>query len=104
VAIVYAGQVVETGPTEVLFERPQHRYTVALLNSIPDLERPSHSELATIEGQPPSLVDPPRGCRFAPRCPVATDRCRDEAPTLQEGDEPGHHFACWHPEGSDRGR
>ena len=104
VAIVYAGQVVETGPTEVLFDRPRHRYTVALLNSIPDLERPSHSELAAIEGQPPSLVDPPRGCRFAPRCTVATDRCRDEAPTLQESDEPGHHFACWHPEGSDRGR
>jgi peptide/nickel transport system permease protein len=103
VAIVYAGQVVETGPTEVLFQRPRHRYTVALLDSIPDLRRPSHSELAVIEGQTPSLADPPGGCRFAPRCPAATDRCRDEAPTLQESDDPGHHFACWHPKQGDRG-
>jgi oligopeptide/dipeptide ABC transporter ATP-binding protein len=103
VAIVYAGQVVETGPTEVLFRRPRHRYTVALLDSIPDLRRPSHSELAVIEGHPPSLADPPGGCRFAPRCPAATDRCRDEAPTLEGSEDPDHHFACWHPEQGDRG-
>jgi peptide/nickel transport system permease protein len=98
VAIVYAGQVVETGPTETLFQRPRHPYTVALLNSIPDVRRPSHSELAVIEGRPPSLVNPPVGCRFAPRCPSASDRCRNEAPTRQLNDDPDHSFACWHPE------
>ena len=97
VAIVYAGQVVEIGTTEHIFANPKHQYTTALMRSIPNLSLPSHSELAVIEGQPPSLIDPPTGCRFSPRCPAATERCVDEAPTLSAADERGHRYACWHP-------
>ncbi len=95
VAIVYGGRIVETGPTAEIFANPKHRYTVALLQSMPDLDLPSHSELVTIEGSPPSLIGPPAGCRFAPRCPVASARCHDEDPPA-EGSE-SHTFRCWHP-------
>jgi oligopeptide/dipeptide ABC transporter ATP-binding protein len=71
VAIVYGGEVIESGPTEQIFSNPRHRYTVALIQSMPNLDLPSHSELTTIEGTPPSLISPPRGCRFAARCPAA---------------------------------
>ncbi|MEM7140930.1 MAG: dipeptide/oligopeptide/nickel ABC transporter permease/ATP-binding protein [Actinomycetota bacterium] len=97
VAIVYAGRVVESGPTAEIFSNPQHRYTVALMQSMPDLSLPSHSELTTIEGAPPSLIDPPAGCRFADRCPAVQPRCRDESPP-QRGDE-SHAYACWFPVG-----
>lgn len=92
VAIVYGGQVVESGPTEDIFAAPRHRYTVALMQSMPDLELPSHSALTTIEGMPPSLMDPPSGCRFAARCPAATDRCTTEEP-VREGDDE-HWYRC----------
>ena len=95
VAIVYGGEVIESGPTADIFAAPRHRYTVALMQSMPNLDLPSHSELTTIEGAPPSLVDPPRGCRFAPRCPTADDRCRTESP-VKSGDE-AHWFRCHHP-------
>lgn len=92
VAIVYGGEVVESGPTEQIFASPRHRYTVALMQSMPDLDLPSHSALTTIEGSPPSLVDPPAGCRFAARCPVAIDRCSVESPARDGDDE--HWFRC----------
>ena len=95
VAIVYGGQIVEFGPTEEIFARPQHRYTVALMESMPNLDLPSHSALATIEGAPPPLIDPPSHCRFAARCPAAQDRCRVEAPPTTGTDT--HSFACWFP-------
>ena len=97
VAIVYGGQIVEVGPTEEIFANPQHQYTIALMRSIPDLTLPSHSELAVIDGRPPSLIEPPRGCRFAARCPVAQERCRSEAPGLDAAQTTGHAFACWFP-------
>ena len=95
VAIVYGGEVVESGPTEEIFTDPKHRYTLALMQSMPNLDLPSHSALTTIEGTPPSLIDPPAGCRFAPRCPSATDLCRTEAPMRDGNDE--HWFRCHHP-------
>jgi len=73
-------------------------YTEALLRSIPTLDAPRGRPLQAIPGRPPQLVDPPPGCRFAPRCPYAQDRCRQEAPPLVT-DESGHEFRCWFPVG-----
>jgi len=96
VAIMYGGRVVESGPTASLFAEPRHRYTVALMRSVPDLSLPSHSELEVIDGLPPSLVDPPSGCRFAARCGAATDICRTDTPKREQVDS-SHWFRCHHP-------
>ena len=95
VAIVYGGQVVEFGSTAEIFANPRHRYTVALMQSMPNLDLPSHSELTTIEGTPPSLLRPPPGCRFADRCPAAQDICRSLSPSAVEADD--HWFRCHFP-------
>jgi peptide/nickel transport system ATP-binding protein len=95
VAVMYAGQVIESAPKAGLFARMRHPYTQALLESIPDLHADRANELYSIQGQPPSLVSPPEHCRFAPRCPYAQDRCRTEIPALTDGD--GHAFACFYP-------
>ena len=95
VAIVYAGQVVESGTTEQIFANPKHRYTVALMQSMPDLNLPSHSVLTTIEGTPPPLIDLPDGCRFADRCPAAQELCRNKAP--QVSGEGRHEYRCHFP-------
>ena len=92
VAIMYGGRIVECGPTAEIFSAPRHRYTVALMQSMPDLALPSHSTLATIDGVPPSLIDPPLGCRFAARCTAAIDRCRTEPPPRAGTDV--HWFHC----------
>ena len=97
---MYAGQVVEKAPTATLFRHMKMPYTEALLRSIPKLTEPSHTRLAAIPGRPPDLVSPPPGCRFAPRCPYAQDKCREEMPPLVDGDTPGHQFRCWFPVGS----
>ena len=96
--VMYAGQVVESAPTDVLFSAVRMPYTEALLGSIPELGAPSHTRLSAIPGRPPDLVHPPHGCRFAPRCPYAQQRCRDEMPPLLEG-APGHLYRCWYPVG-----
>ncbi len=95
VAIVYGGQVVEYGPTSEIFANPRHRYTVALMQSMPDLDLPSHSELITIDGSPPSLLRPTPGCRFAARCPAAQDVCHSLTPAASERDD--HWFRCHFP-------
>ena len=96
VAVMYAGQVIESAPQASLFKRMRHPYTQALLESIPDLHAAhSEHELYSIQGQPPSLVNPPEHCRFAARCQYARDRCRTEAPALTGED--GHAFACFYP-------
>jgi oligopeptide/dipeptide ABC transporter ATP-binding protein len=100
VLVMYAGQVVEKAPTATLFRHMKMPYTEALLRSIPKLTEPSHTRLAAIPGRPPDLVSPAPGCRFAPRCPYAQDRCREEMPPLVDGDTPGHQFRCWFPVGS----
>jgi len=98
IAVMYAGQIVETAPTATLFRNVRMPYTEALLRSIPKLDEPRHARLQAIPGRPPQLVDPPRGCRFAPRCPYAQARCHAEAPPLVES-EPGHSYRCWYPVG-----
>ena len=95
VAIVYAGQVIETGTTEEIFADPKHRYTVALMQSMPNLDLPSHSVLKTIEGSPPKLIDLPDGCRFAARCEAAEDICREESPAVSGKN--GHDYRCHFP-------
>jgi oligopeptide/dipeptide ABC transporter ATP-binding protein len=100
IAVMYAGKMVEKAPTAVLFSKMKMPYTEALLNSIPKLENRSHTRLEIIGGRPPDLVAPPPGCRFAPRCQYARDRCREEEPPLMEAETPGHVFACWYPVGS----
>ena len=95
VAIVYGGQVVEFGPTAEIFAHPRHQYTVALMKSMPNLDLPSHSELTTIEGTPPSLLRPPPGCRFAARCPAAQELCESLTPAATESDD--HWFRCHFP-------
>ncbi|KJL23319.1 Glutathione import ATP-binding protein GsiA [Microbacterium azadirachtae] len=95
VGVMYAGRLVETGPTRSLFRHTRHRYTRALLDSIPSLEQDRGVELSSIPGSPPDPAEAVPGCRFAPRCAAATDRCRTERPPL-EG-EGAHVFACWNP-------
>jgi len=103
IAVMYAGQIVEKAPTRTLFTNMKMPYTEALLQSIPKLENPSHTRLQVIAGRPPDLVAPPAGCRFAPRCLYAQERCLTELPPLMESGEPGHLFRCWYPVGTPAG-
>jgi peptide/nickel transport system ATP-binding protein len=96
VNVMYAGRVVETADVRALFSRMHHPYTQALLASIPRLSQDGGKALHAIPGLPPDLADPPAGCRFAPRCPRATDKCRAEEPPLI-GETTAHLFSCWHP-------
>jgi len=100
IAVMYAGRIVEQAPTPVLFSRMRHPYTEALLRSIPKVENPSHTRLRVIIGRPPDLTAPPPGCKFAPRCPYAQERCHVEEPPLAEVGSRGHRFACHLPLGT----
>jgi peptide/nickel transport system ATP-binding protein len=93
IVVMYAGQVVESGPSAVVLGSPAHPYTMGLCNAFPDLERAADL-LVPIQGSPPDLLDMPPGCRFAPRCPFAIERCGHEAPPLTEP-RPGHKVSCW---------
>jgi peptide/nickel transport system ATP-binding protein len=97
IIVMYAGKIIERAPTSVLFTQMRHPYTEALLASIPKIEDPSHTRLSAIAGRPPDLVNPPQGCRFAPRCHYAQDRCHQTEPPLIAGDHPEHFYACWFP-------
>jgi peptide/nickel transport system ATP-binding protein len=96
VAVMYAGQIVESGTTQDIFTQPRHPYTMALLNCLPTLTR-GREPLVTIEGQPPDLANLPPGCSFAPRCPLAQEQCHTTSPPLEEF-LPGHSVACWRAE------
>jgi peptide/nickel transport system ATP-binding protein len=93
VLVMYAGQIVESAEVADIFVDPQHPYTIGLLGSIPrlDVER---ERLATIEGTVPGANKQPKGCRFAPRCPFADNRCREAPPPLRNI-TPTHRVACW---------
>jgi len=88
----------------VLFRNMKMPYTEALMQAIPKIADKSHTRLRVISGRPPQLVNPPVGCRFAPRCPYAQEKCVNEEPPLRESDVPGHLFACWFPVGTPEGR
>jgi peptide/nickel transport system ATP-binding protein len=96
VAVMYAGRIVEAGPAEQVLERPLHPYTMGLTHAFPDVHG-DLSELVPIDGAPPSLVDPPAGCRFAERCPFAQPLCHTETPPFRAYAE-DHLTACWRAE------
>jgi oligopeptide/dipeptide ABC transporter ATP-binding protein len=93
VGVMYAGKIVETANTRELFNAPQHPYTSALINSVPRLDR-KDDRLYSIEGQPPSLMNLPPGCRFFPRCSSALEVCSEQQPPEVEISD-GHYIACW---------
>jgi peptide/nickel transport system ATP-binding protein len=78
----------------------RHPYTEALFRSIPKIEYPSHTKLATIPGRPPDMINPPRGCKFADRCRYARPECFEEEPPLVQGVDPSHEFRCFFPVGT----
>jgi oligopeptide/dipeptide ABC transporter ATP-binding protein len=95
VVVMYLGQVVEEGPTEAIFARPSHPYTLALLEAspIPDPERARHRRIPPLAGDIPSPISPPGGCRFHTRCPVARDICRTVPPPVIDAGN-GQHSRC----------
>jgi peptide/nickel transport system ATP-binding protein len=93
VNVMYAAKLTEQGSAETLFAKPLHPYTAGLLRSVPRLDRPRGAKLETIEGMPPNLLEPPPGCRFAPRCRAKVPESESAPPPLVEV-EPGHHSAC----------
>ncbi|HLI23865.1 MAG TPA: ABC transporter ATP-binding protein [Acidimicrobiales bacterium] len=97
VMVMYAGRKVEMAETLELFNNMRHPYTEALLASIPQLDQDKSQVLYSIPGLPPDLTNPPKACRFAPRCAFATDRCRTEDPPLGGPDPIRHPYACFHP-------
>jgi peptide/nickel transport system ATP-binding protein len=93
VVVMYAGKVVEEAPVEALFANPRHPYTQGLIRSIPRMDTERKDTLDAIPGVVPSLIDPPPGCRFAPRCPAAREQCTAATPELRAVGA-GHRVAC----------
>jgi peptide/nickel transport system ATP-binding protein len=91
IIIMYAGKIVEEAPTEILFNDPGHPYTRKLISSFPSIL--ADKKIDFIPGNPPDLIDPPKGCNFYPRCDYAIDKCKTETPPLV--DEGGHRVACF---------
>ncbi len=101
VAVMYAGRIVETAPTPVLFSRPRHPYTEALFEALPEkaADGSAIKRLYNIPGQPPDLTVPPPGCKFAPRCRYPQASCRASEPELTEAGA-AHMYRCFYPVGS----
>jgi len=97
IVVMYAGRIVEQAPTRTLFSDTHMPYTRALMDSIPRLADPSGVRLHAIAGRPPDMIHPPKGCRFAPRCPYVQDKCREIEPPLRTAGSADHLFACWFP-------
>ena len=98
IAVMYAGRIVEQASSTSLFAAVRHPYTEALLRSIPKLEMGKHTRLDAIDGRPPDLVHPPKGCAFAARCPYAQERCLTDDPALlPDPADPSHLVACHFP-------
>lgn len=96
VAVMYAGRIVESGPVELMLERPLHPYTQGLLASVPTLDGPRQPRLQTIPGSVPRPGSHLSSCAFAPRCPLATDQCRTNRPPFTGTGTGNHGVACWH--------
>lgn len=96
IIVMYLGKICEVSPPDALYSKPLHHYTHALISSVPIPDPTVKVTGAILEGEPPSPVNPPSGCRFRTRCPAATDLCAAEEPQLREVDE-GHFIACHHP-------
>lgn len=92
-AVLYLGRIVERGPTSALLARPAHPYTVALRSAVPEIDLASRRPRVILPGTPPDASNPPPGCPFHPRCPLAIDRCRTEPPPLREI-APSREVAC----------
>jgi peptide/nickel transport system ATP-binding protein len=99
IAVMYMGKIVEISPAEELYQRPVHPYTEALLSAVPvpDPDLADEREHIVLEGDVPSPITPPAGCRFHPRCRYATDVCSREEPALLSHGGGGHMAACHHP-------
>lgn len=95
IGVMYAGRLVELASAAEVFHHPQHPYTAGLMSAFPSIIGPKRA-LTTLPGEPPDLLHPPRGCRFHPRCPFATDICTQEAPEFEDLGG-GHYVACYHP-------
>jgi peptide/nickel transport system ATP-binding protein len=94
IIVMYAGRLAEKAPTDALVERPRHPYTRMLLAALPEVGvRFADRRLEGIPGSPPSLLEPPQGCRFRDRCPLAFAKCAEQPPFLEVA--PDHHVACW---------
>jgi peptide/nickel transport system ATP-binding protein len=94
ILIMYAGRLAEKAPAETIVAHPRHPYTELLIGSLPEVGvRYEEKRLRGLAGSPPSLLEPPEGCRFRDRCPLATARCAQQPPFREV--EPGHHVACW---------
>ena len=96
VAVMYLGRIVELAAKDVLFQAPRHPYTRALLQSVPSITTNKQRMGRVLEGDPPSPLNPPSGCHFHPRCPHATDLCREVAPALTESPDSARWVACHH--------
>jgi oligopeptide/dipeptide ABC transporter ATP-binding protein len=98
IAVMYSGRIVEQAPARAVFDAPRMPYTEALLRSAPRIDQPSHTRLEVIPGRPPRVDSPLVGCRFAPRCGLAQDRCRSSEPVLaSDTTAPDHLYRCWYP-------
>jgi oligopeptide/dipeptide ABC transporter ATP-binding protein len=86
IAVMYVGKIVEIAPSNDLYTRPLHPYTVALLSAVPVPDPETRVEKIILQGDVPSPIDPPAGCRFHPRCPHRMDKCKKEVPSLKEID------------------
>jgi oligopeptide/dipeptide ABC transporter ATP-binding protein len=95
VNVMYAGRIVESGSAAALYHNPRHPYTIALLRSVPRLDRPRQARLDPIEGSPPDLTRLDAGCSFRPRCRFAIPRCAEAPPPLLAAGEPGQVSACY---------
>jgi peptide/nickel transport system permease protein len=94
VLVMYAGRIVENLPAAGLLEHARHPYTRALLAAVPSMRTDRELPLAVVPGRPADPANPPAGCAFAPRCPLASGRCASEDPALV-ADEAGREVACW---------